>query len=113
MGIMTGSMPPATAEKLRYHFVAGYAGFPLIGCAATVSARLEMLSDLGVAGVVLTFARYKDDLVRFTSEVLPLQVKAGLRKMLPAHHDSRFAKMSHTGGRAQCNNNSGTGFVNT
>jgi dimethylsulfone monooxygenase len=80
MGVMTGSMPPDMAEKLRYHFVAGYAGYPLVGRADTIAGRLNVLSDLGVAGVVMTFARYKDDLARFAKEVIPLIEKAGLRR---------------------------------
>jgi alkanesulfonate monooxygenase SsuD/methylene tetrahydromethanopterin reductase-like flavin-dependent oxidoreductase (luciferase family) len=80
MGITTASMPPQTAAKLRYHFAAGYAGFPLIGCAQTIAERLKLLCELGVAGVVLTFARYRDDLIRFTEEVLPMLVAKRLRQ---------------------------------
>jgi alkanesulfonate monooxygenase SsuD/methylene tetrahydromethanopterin reductase-like flavin-dependent oxidoreductase (luciferase family) len=84
-GLNTGSLgahglTPADFESLRYHFVAGVGGFPLVGTPETITRRISQVVDVGIDGVLLVFARYRQDLGRFVDEVIPLLCRSGLRE---------------------------------
>lgn len=51
----------------------------MVGRADQIAARLQMLSDCGIDGVLLTWIDYQDGLRRFASDVLPLLEQQGLR----------------------------------
>lgn len=72
-------MPPEALEAMRLRFAAGVGGYPLVGTADRVADRLELLSDSGIDGVLMTWVDYDDGIARFTRDVLPLLEKAGLR----------------------------------
>lgn len=79
LGIQTGVLPKDQLESAKYHFIAGWGGFPLVGCAERVADRLAKLSDVGVDGALLSWPQYKIGLSRFVREVLPLLERRGLR----------------------------------
>jgi len=66
-------------EELYRRMVLGNGTFPLIGSAQTIADRLEMLSDAGIDGLLLTWFDYASGLRRFTAEILPLLEECGLR----------------------------------
>ncbi len=79
-GIHSEGMPAEALAGLRMRMAAGAGGFPLVGPPDVIAARLEMLSDCGVDGVLLTWVDYDAGMAAFSEEVLPRLEAAGLRK---------------------------------
>lgn len=73
-------MSPDAFRTARQRFAAGAGGFPLVGTPERIVSRLDMLSDSGVDGVVLTWVDFVDGLTRFIRDCLPLMEEAGLRE---------------------------------
>jgi dimethylsulfone monooxygenase len=69
----------AGAAEFEEHFVAGWAGYPLIGNKEQVVDGLALLERAGFDGIVLSWPRYIEDVQRFQAETLPLVKQAGLR----------------------------------
>jgi alkanesulfonate monooxygenase SsuD/methylene tetrahydromethanopterin reductase-like flavin-dependent oxidoreductase (luciferase family) len=83
--VQTGVVPAAQLEGFKYHFIAGWGGYPLVGTAETVAREIALLARAGVAGAILSWPRYEEGLARFIAEVLPLLEQMGLRdKFVPA-----------------------------
>lgn len=74
-----GSMPPEAVAALRQAVAAG-GGVPLLGPPEVVAERLQMLSDCGLDGVLLTFVDYLTGAADFVAHVVPLLEQAGLRR---------------------------------
>jgi len=74
------NMPPEMWDALRARFAAGFGGFPLVGTAERIFETLNMLSNAGLDGVLLTWVDYVDGVNRFNRDVLPLLEQAGLRR---------------------------------
>jgi dimethylsulfone monooxygenase len=79
MGLNSMSIPPPILQTLKEHFIAGWAGYPLIGTKEQVVDGLVMLQRAGFDGIVLTWPRYVEDMKRFQTETFPLVQQAGLR----------------------------------
>jgi alkanesulfonate monooxygenase SsuD/methylene tetrahydromethanopterin reductase-like flavin-dependent oxidoreductase (luciferase family) len=79
LGINAQSLPPGVEQQLKEHFIAGWGGFPVVGNKEQVVDKLALLSKAGFDGVVLSWARYVDEMREFQTETLPLLVQAGLR----------------------------------
>lgn len=79
-GMHTKLMPKEVMEALRFRFKAGNGGFELVGTPDTIVQRLELLSKSGIDGVLLGWVGFEDGLRRWSSEVMPRLVQAGLRK---------------------------------
>ena len=73
-------MPRALLESLRTRYAAGFGGFSLVGTAEHIAEKLEMLSNAGLDGVVLTWVDYAEGIKRFNRDVLPMLEQAGLRR---------------------------------
>jgi len=72
-----------TAEQLqrvKYRFVAGWGGLPLIGTPEQIVDQLLELSRTGLDGVVLSWVNYHQEMRDWARDVLPLMEQAGLRK---------------------------------
>jgi len=68
----------AVRERLE-DVIAGFGSYPLIGTPEQIVDGLQMLSDAGLEGVVLSWPGYRDGMDRFREKVLPLLQQAGLR----------------------------------
>jgi alkanesulfonate monooxygenase SsuD/methylene tetrahydromethanopterin reductase-like flavin-dependent oxidoreductase (luciferase family) len=79
LGINAKSLPPGVEQQLKEHFIAGWGGFPLVGTKEQVVDGLAMLSKAGFDGVILSWARYIEEMRAFQHETLPLLAQAGLR----------------------------------
>jgi alkanesulfonate monooxygenase SsuD/methylene tetrahydromethanopterin reductase-like flavin-dependent oxidoreductase (luciferase family) len=79
MGINSLSIPAPILQTLKEHFIAGWAGYPIIGTRDQVVERLQNLAKAGFDGVVLSWPRFIEDMRRFKEETYPLVVQAGLR----------------------------------
>ena len=64
---------------LKEHFIAGWAGYPLIGTKEQIVEGLLTLSRAGFDGTLLSWPRYLQDMRQFQAETLPLVKQAGLR----------------------------------
>jgi dimethylsulfone monooxygenase len=78
-GINSQSLPPEVARSMKEHFIAGWGGIPVIGTAEQIVEGLQALTKVGFDGVLLSWARYIDDMHRFEQEVHPMLIEAGLR----------------------------------
>ena len=79
MGINGRTFTDEQLRGMKTHFIAGWGGFPIIGTKEQTVDTLGKLSGCGFNGVLLTFARFHDDLIRFRDKTYPLLVQAGLR----------------------------------
>lgn len=79
MGLNSLSIPAPILQTLKEHFIAGWAGYPLIGTKEQVVDGLSLLQRAGFDGIVLTWPRYVEDMKRFQTETYPLVQQAGLR----------------------------------
>lgn len=64
---------------MKRHFIAGWAGYPIVGTGDQIVGALGDLVAAGVDGILLSFPRYIQDMRRFQAEVYPMLVQAGLR----------------------------------
>jgi alkanesulfonate monooxygenase SsuD/methylene tetrahydromethanopterin reductase-like flavin-dependent oxidoreductase (luciferase family) len=76
---LTGSRPPEMLRAMKMHFIGGWGGYPLIGSREQIVDGFELLSTMGLDGVVLSWPRYIDDMRWFQREIHPLMQQAGLR----------------------------------
>ena len=51
----------------------------MVGTAEQIVDELGKLADIGVDGCLISWVRYKEELMQWNEEVLPLMVQAGLR----------------------------------
>ena len=79
MGINAQTFPPGVLQNLKEHFIGGWGGFPLVGTKEQVVEGLAMLSNAGFDGVILSWARYLEEMRQFQAETFPLLAQAGLR----------------------------------
>jgi alkanesulfonate monooxygenase SsuD/methylene tetrahydromethanopterin reductase-like flavin-dependent oxidoreductase (luciferase family) len=75
----SGSHDPEAYRLHRKRFVGGAGTYPLVGTPRRIAEELVSISDVGFAGVALSFVNYKDELPYFVETVLPLLREAGLR----------------------------------
>lgn len=79
LGLNAQTLPKEALEPLKEHFIAGWGGVPLIGTKEQVVDGLQMLSDIGLDGTLLSWARYVEGMEEFQRVTYPLVVQAGLR----------------------------------
>jgi len=79
-GMQSLALPKEVLEEFKFHFIAGWSGFPLVGTPEQITDRILMLSRAGIDGTVLSWVNYQEELPQFVAEVLPLLEQAGLRK---------------------------------
>jgi alkanesulfonate monooxygenase SsuD/methylene tetrahydromethanopterin reductase-like flavin-dependent oxidoreductase (luciferase family) len=80
LGIQHAHIPPAVLERVRYRFLAGWGGLPLVGTPAQIVDKLRQVSAVGVDGLVLSWVDYGEGLEQWGRDVMPLLEQAGLRK---------------------------------
>ena len=74
------ALPKEVLEAFKFHFIAGWSGFPLVGTPEQIVDKLLMLRRAGLDGTALSFVNYQEELPQFIRDVLPLMEQAGLRK---------------------------------
>ena len=79
MGVNSQLVPPQVLESLKKHFIAGWSGYPLVGGRHQIVDGLTLLKKAGFDGILLTWPRWVEGMMRFREEVMPLLVQAGLR----------------------------------
>jgi alkanesulfonate monooxygenase SsuD/methylene tetrahydromethanopterin reductase-like flavin-dependent oxidoreductase (luciferase family) len=80
LGLQSGVLPKEQLEGAKYHFIAGWGGYPLVGSPAHIADNIAKLADAGLDGALVSWPRYEEGLRRFIVEVMPLIEQAGLRR---------------------------------
>jgi alkanesulfonate monooxygenase SsuD/methylene tetrahydromethanopterin reductase-like flavin-dependent oxidoreductase (luciferase family) len=75
----SASYDPKTMDAMKFHFIAGWGGYPIVGSRDQVVDSLVALSNTGLDGVLLSWPRYVDDMRQFQENTYPLLIEAGLR----------------------------------
>ena len=79
MGMNAQTFSLEGLQRLKEHFIAGWAGYPLVGTKEQIVDGLRLLSDAGLDGVLLTWPKYVEGMRQFKEETMPLVIEAGLR----------------------------------
>ena len=78
-GMQSLALPSHVLEEFKFHFIAGWSGFPLVGTPEQIVDKLLMLSRNGLDGTALSFVNYQEELPQFIADVVPLMEQAALR----------------------------------
>jgi dimethylsulfone monooxygenase len=78
MGMQSQSFR-AQIEKFKERFVAGWAGYPVVGTPEQVVEQLQLIHGAGMKGMIMGLIDYNEELDYFRDRVMPLMVQAGLR----------------------------------
>jgi FMNH2-dependent dimethyl sulfone monooxygenase len=79
MGLNSLSIPAPILQNLKEHFIAGWAGYPLIGTKEQIVDGLALIERAGFDGIVVAWPRYVEGMQQFKAETFPLVKQAGLR----------------------------------
>ena len=74
--------PPERRKAMAEMFIAGWGGFPLVGTKEQIVDGLQMMSRLGLDGVLLSWPRFEQGMREFRDVTYPLVKQAGLREFL-------------------------------
>jgi alkanesulfonate monooxygenase SsuD/methylene tetrahydromethanopterin reductase-like flavin-dependent oxidoreductase (luciferase family) len=66
-------------KQFQERFIAGWAGYPVVGTPEQVVEELGRLNDAGMDGMIMGFIDYNEEMKYFGERVLPLMKQAGLR----------------------------------
>jgi FMNH2-dependent dimethyl sulfone monooxygenase len=66
-------------RKMQERFIAGWAGYPIVGTPEQVTEELGKLNEAGMEGMIFGVIDYYEELEHFDAEVMPLLKQAGLR----------------------------------
>ena len=80
------TLPREVMQQFKFHFKAGWGGYPLVGTAESIAQRLvDLRAQTGLDGMLLSWVDYRDGLARFGRDVLPRLEQAGVRRAVRAH----------------------------
>ena len=66
-------------KQFQERFIAGWAGYPVVGTPEQVVEELGRLNEAGMEGMIMGFVDYFEEMEYFGERVLPLMKEAGLR----------------------------------
>jgi alkanesulfonate monooxygenase SsuD/methylene tetrahydromethanopterin reductase-like flavin-dependent oxidoreductase (luciferase family) len=66
-------------KAFQERFIAGWAGYPVVGSPEQVVEELGRLNDAGMDGMIMGFVDYNEEMKYFGERILPLMKEAGLR----------------------------------
>jgi len=79
LGLNAQTFSPEAIKHLKELWVAGWGSYPLIGTKEQVVEGLQMLSKMGLDGVLLSWPRYEEGMREFKDVTYPLLLQTGLR----------------------------------
>jgi FMNH2-dependent dimethyl sulfone monooxygenase len=80
LGLQTHQVAPEAMQAHKYHFIAGWGGYPLVGTPEQIVDELCALSAIGIDGCLLAWVNYPLELQQWIADVMPLLEQAGLRR---------------------------------
>ena len=66
-------------KAFQERFIAGWAGYPVVGSPEQVVEELGRLNETGMDGMIMGFLDYNEEMKYFGERILPLMKEAGLR----------------------------------
>ena len=66
-------------KQFQERFIAGWAGYPVVGTPEQVVVEFGRLNEAGMEGMIMGFVDYNEEMKYFGEKVLPLMKEAGLR----------------------------------
>jgi alkanesulfonate monooxygenase SsuD/methylene tetrahydromethanopterin reductase-like flavin-dependent oxidoreductase (luciferase family) len=66
-------------KAFQERFIAGWAGYPVVGSPEQVVEELGRLNEAGMDGMIMGFLDYNEEMKYFGERILPLMKEAGLR----------------------------------
>jgi dimethylsulfone monooxygenase len=66
-------------KQFQERFIAGWAGYPVVGTPEQVVEEFGRLNEAGMEGMIMGFVDYNEEMKYFGEKVLPLMKEAGLR----------------------------------
>jgi FMNH2-dependent dimethyl sulfone monooxygenase len=66
-------------KQFQERFIAGWAGYPVVGTPEQVVEEMGRLNEAGMQGMIMGFVDYNEEMKYFGEKVLPLMKEAGLR----------------------------------
>lgn len=66
-------------KQFQERFIAGWAGYPVVGTPEQVTEELGRLNEAGMEGMIMGLIDYNEEMKYFDAEVMPLLKQAGLR----------------------------------
>jgi FMNH2-dependent dimethyl sulfone monooxygenase len=79
LDILVPNSQSADWEAMAPALIAGYGSFPLVGTPEQVAAGLIAFSEVGLDGLTVSWPEYLAGIERYTADILPLLVSAGVR----------------------------------
>ena len=79
-GSQSATLSDEVLEAFKFHFKAGFGGYPLVGTAEQIVAGIERLSNMCVDGLLISWVDYLGECQQWIDDVLPLMEQAGLRE---------------------------------
>jgi len=76
----SNSHDPEAYSLYRKRFAGGAGTYPLVGTPEFIASEMQRMAEIGFAGTTVSFVNFVDELPYFLETVLPLLVKAGLRR---------------------------------
>jgi dimethylsulfone monooxygenase len=79
LGLNAQTFSPEAIKHLKELWIAGWGSYPLVGAKEQVVEGLQMLSRMGLDGVLLSWPRYEEGMREFKDVTYPLLLQTGLR----------------------------------
>jgi len=79
LGLNAQTFSPEAIKHLKELWIAGWGSYPLVGTKEQVVEGLQMLSSMGLDGVLLSWPRYEEGMREFRDATYPLLLQTGLR----------------------------------
>ena len=79
-GAQSATLSGDVLEAFKFHFKAGFGGYPLVGTPEQIVTGIERLSGIGVDGMLISWVDYLPECRQWIDRVLPLMEQAGLRE---------------------------------
>jgi alkanesulfonate monooxygenase SsuD/methylene tetrahydromethanopterin reductase-like flavin-dependent oxidoreductase (luciferase family) len=79
-GAQSASLSGDVLEAFKFHFKAGFGGYPLVGTPEQIVDGMARLSAMGVDGMLISWVDYLAECRQWIDQVMPLMEQAGLRQ---------------------------------
>ncbi len=79
-GAQSATLTDEVLETFKFHFKAGFGGYPLVGTPEQIVDGIARLSDMGVDGMLISWVDYLSECQQWIDLVMPLLEQAGLRQ---------------------------------
>ena len=79
-GSQSATLSDDVLEAFKFHFKAGFGGYPLVGTPEQIVDGISHLIELGVDGMLISWVDYLAECQQWIDQVMPLLEEAGFRQ---------------------------------